>query len=89
LAVLKSASQQTPVSGLIIWVAVEGSCPHAQTSCKDLLSLVLPLESDEREFLDRLNDRGEIAPALLTDAAGLRTIYSLASGAPLESPQRE
>jgi hypothetical protein len=34
--------------------------------CRDLLSVVLPFEPNEREFLDRLNDRGEIAPQLLT-----------------------
>jgi hypothetical protein len=34
--------------------------------CRDRLSVVLPLRADEIEFLDRLNDRGEIAPELLT-----------------------
>lgn len=33
--------------------------------CRDLLSAVLPLAPAEMEFLDRLNDRGEIAPELL------------------------
>lgn len=36
------------------------------SECRDLLSLVLPLRADEREFIERLNDRGEIAPELLT-----------------------
>lgn len=36
------------------------------TDCKDLLSMVLPLEENERAFLDDLNDRGEITPELLT-----------------------
>ncbi len=35
--------------------------------CRDMLSVVLPLTSAEREFLDHLNDRGEIVPELLTD----------------------
>ncbi len=42
--------------------------------CRDMLSLLLPFEPEEREFLDRLNDRGEIAPELLTDDADLQTI---------------
>lgn len=36
------------------------------SECRDLLSIVLPLRADEREFIERLNDRGEIAPELLT-----------------------
>lgn len=35
--------------------------------CRDLLSAVLPMSATEIEFLDRLNDRGEIMPELLTD----------------------
>lgn len=34
--------------------------------CRERLSLVLPLNETELEFLRRLNDRGEIAPELLT-----------------------
>ncbi len=34
--------------------------------CRGLLGSVLPLMSQEREFLERLNGRGEIAPELLT-----------------------
>jgi len=34
--------------------------------CRERLSLVLPLSEPELEFLGRLNDRGEIAPELLT-----------------------
>jgi len=34
--------------------------------CRDLLCALLPLAAHEREFLTRLNDRGEIAPELLT-----------------------
>jgi predicted nucleotidyltransferase component of viral defense system len=42
--------------------------------CKDHLSMVLPLEAQEREFLDALNDRGEIVPELLTEDARLRDL---------------
>ena len=42
--------------------------------CKDLLSMALPLEPHEREFLDRLNDRGDIAAELLTDDARLQGV---------------
>lgn len=34
--------------------------------CRDRLFAVLPLRAEELEFLTRLNDRGEIAPELLT-----------------------
>ena len=42
------------------------------TECRDLLSIVLPFEAQECEFLDRLNERGEIAPELLTDDRDLQ-----------------
>ena len=35
--------------------------------CRERLSIVLPLEAAEIEFLDLINDRGEIAPDRLTD----------------------
>jgi hypothetical protein len=35
-------------------------------NCRELLSMVLPLDRQEREFLDALNDRGEILPEILT-----------------------
>ena len=34
--------------------------------CRDLLSAVLPMTATEIEFLDRLNEQGEIVPELLT-----------------------
>ncbi len=40
--------------------------------CRDLLSAVLPFTSNEVEFLDRLNDRGEIVPELITSNEGLQ-----------------
>ncbi len=42
--------------------------------CRDLLSIVLPFEPQEREFLDRLNDRGDIAAELLTDDTRLQGV---------------
>jgi hypothetical protein len=36
------------------------------SECRDLLGKVLPLTAEEQEFIARLNDRGEIAPELLT-----------------------
>lgn len=40
--------------------------------CRDHLSALLPLRPGEIEFLDRLNDRGEIAPELLTADAEMQ-----------------
>jgi len=42
--------------------------------CRELLSIVLPLEPEEWDFLDRLNGRGEIVPELLTDDARLQDL---------------
>ncbi len=39
---------------------------------RELMSAVLPFTDREREFLDRLNDDGEIVPALLTDDLSLQ-----------------
>ncbi len=44
------------------------------TECRDMLSIVLPSEPHEREFLDRLNGHGEIEPELLTDDETLQVI---------------
>jgi len=43
------------------------------SECRDLLSDVLPLTAAEREFVERLNDRGEIVPELLTDDGAMQT----------------
>lgn len=40
--------------------------------CRSLVSCVLPLSANEIKFLDGLNERGEITPALLTDDEGLQ-----------------
>jgi hypothetical protein len=44
------------------------------SDCRDLLSSVLPLAPDEHEFIERLNDRGDIAPELLTADAGMQAV---------------
>jgi len=53
---------------------IAGWTARLAADCRDLLSIVLPLEPGEREFLDALNDHGEIVPELLTDDAGLRQL---------------
>jgi len=42
--------------------------------CQDLLTAVLPLGDLERQFLDALNDHGEIIPELLTDDTHLQDL---------------
>ena len=42
--------------------------------CHELLAMVLPLTDREREFLERLNGKGEILPEVLTDDDRLRDI---------------
>lgn len=42
--------------------------------CHELLAMVLPLTDREREFLERLNGKGEILPEVLTDDTRLRDI---------------
>jgi len=46
------------------------------STCRERLTMVLPFSDDEMEFLDSLNDHGEIKPELLTDDAELRTRIS-------------
>jgi hypothetical protein len=41
---------------------------------RELMAAVLPLESHEREFLERLNGAGEIAPELLTAEPAMQAI---------------
>jgi len=43
-----------------------GWARRLMTECRELLSVVLPLTSEESEFIGCLNDRGEIVPELLT-----------------------
>ncbi|MEO8056136.1 MAG: nucleotidyl transferase AbiEii/AbiGii toxin family protein [Acidobacteriota bacterium] len=44
--------------------------------CQRLLRVVLPLRENERTFLDGVNDRGEILPALLTNDERLRNVIA-------------
>ncbi len=53
---------------------VEGWTKRLVADCKDLLSSLLPLEPHEQEFLEELNDRGQILPTLLTDDPRLRKL---------------
>jgi hypothetical protein len=46
------------------------------TECRDRLSAVLPLTAEEREFLVRLNDRGEILPELLCADPAMHELLS-------------
>lgn len=48
--------------------------------CHKLLSMVLPLADNEREFIERLNDKGEIAPEVLTADERLRRIIATHPG---------
>jgi hypothetical protein len=44
------------------------------SECRDKVSVVLPLRAEEIEFLDCLNDRGDIVPELLTGAADMQGV---------------
>jgi predicted nucleotidyltransferase component of viral defense system len=48
-------------------------CDVLVRETRELMAAVLPLAPHEREFLDRLNGAGEIAPALLTADPALHT----------------
>ena len=54
-------SVAVPASG----AATERWLNELVAECRDRLSAVLPLTAEEREFVGRLNERGEIAPELL------------------------
>lgn len=47
---------------------------------RELMSAVLPLCKNEREFCERLNDAGEIEPALLTDDPAMQSIIQRQPG---------
>ncbi len=53
---------------------IEEWAAQLAADCKNLLSIVLPFEPNEREFLDRLNERGDIVPELLTGEADLQEL---------------
>jgi hypothetical protein len=50
------------------------------SDCRERLSLVLPLADREREFLERLNGKGEIASEVLTDDERLQTTIRVHPG---------
>jgi predicted nucleotidyltransferase component of viral defense system len=54
--------------------STEAWCRALVEQCRERVSALLPLEPQEVEFLDRLNDGGEIAPELLTEEAGLQQL---------------
>jgi hypothetical protein len=58
------------------------------SECRDLLSVVLPLTRDEREFIEGLNERGEIAADFADGRGGNEGESTGASSASLESNQR-
>jgi predicted nucleotidyltransferase component of viral defense system len=56
---------------------IKSWCKKLETDCRQLITRLLPLRPDEIEFLTLLNDRGEIAPELLTrDSQMQRIIHS-------------
>ena len=46
---------------------------HLTKECQKQLSLILPFNKNELEFLDKILERGEIEPALITDDIELQT----------------
>lgn len=50
------------------------------SDCHKVLSMVLPLADEEREFIGRLNDKGEIAPEVLTADERLRGLVAAHPG---------
>ena len=56
--------------------ALEPWCQRLVQECRDLASLVLPLDAGELEFLERLNGSGEIAPKLLTNDGRMQEVIA-------------
>lgn len=59
LPTLRTTTEESPTN-------VAGWGKKLVSECQDLLKTVLPLTADEQEFITRLNERGDIAPELLT-----------------------
>jgi hypothetical protein len=57
--------------------------------CRERLSMILPLNDDELEFVRRLNDEGEIAPALVNRRPKDAGDHPTTSGASLEGAERQ
>jgi hypothetical protein len=47
---------------------------NLQESCKQSLDFLFPFNAEEKQFLDLINNHGEIRPELLTNDQHLRTI---------------
>lgn len=52
----------------------KGKARALVSHCRELLSVVLPMTREEREFIERLNESGEIVPALLTGDNAMRML---------------
>lgn len=52
----------------------KGKARALVSECRELLSIVLPLAREEREFIERLNESGEIEPALLTNDTAMQRL---------------
>jgi len=48
-------------------VGLDRNDTRLMTECRKQMKMVLPLRKNEKQFLDRLLDHGEIMPTLLTD----------------------
>lgn len=46
------------------------------SDCRESLSVLLPMRAEEMEFLERLNEQGEISGELLTGDEGLQSIIN-------------
>ncbi len=66
LPTLRTTTEELPTN-----VATWGE--QLVSECRDLLEKVLPLTAEEQEFIARLNDRGDIAPELLTSDPVMQT----------------
>ncbi len=56
--------------------AIQAWCDRLTEQCRDSLSRILPFESEEQEFLERINGHGEICPDLMTDDPGMQEILA-------------
>lgn len=54
--------------------AIDSWSENLAKECRERLACLLPLRVHEMEFLNLLNDRGEVEPALLTEEVGMQEI---------------
>jgi len=62
-----SAAEVQKIEDMSVWAE------ELSSTCREKLELVLPFTEGEMEFLNTLNDQGEIRPELLTDDLDLQT----------------